>query len=144
MSANGLVLGKEFSTNIFNKPIRRRRKRSGMLRNSIRSRSMRREAIKSIRSLESSTSYWIWPIPQAYEEQQRRFCGGKDEEGASKIYRSSRKRGESDGNFFFDVAYERIINSLFTLRFLPRESVDPRQFLVRKGRVLQRLSLIHI
>ncbi len=100
MSANGLVLGKEFSTNIFNKPIRRRRKRSGMLRNSIRSRSMRREAIKSIRSLESSTSYWIWPIPQAYEERERRFCGGKDEEGASKIYRSSRKRGESDGNFF--------------------------------------------
>ena len=44
--------------------------------------------------------------------------------------------------FFFDVAYERIINSLFTLRFLPRESVDPRQFLVRKGRVLQRPQVV--
>lgn len=120
MSANGLVLGKEFSTNIFNKPIRRRRKRSGMLRNSIRSRSMRREAIKSIRSLESSTSYWIWPIPQAYEERQRQFCGGKDEEGASKIYRSSRKRGESDGNIF-STLLTRELSTLYLLYASSRE-----------------------
>ena len=73
---------------------------------------------------------------------------GKGDSAAEKTKKAQvksivrREKEERVTEIFFDVVYERIINSLFTLRFLPRESVDPRQFLVRKGRVLQRPQVV--